>query len=92
MICPEIELKSEIYILKKKKSKKQFTIPAILIKYINNNTICVKIKIDFDKEIKFKKDDIININIECCRIIDDFGFTYYLNLHGLNLNLWRLKN
>ena len=82
-----------IYFKKEKiKKKKQFAIPAILIKYINNNTIFVKIKIDFDKEIKFKKDDIININIEWCRIIDDFGFTYYLNLHGLNLNFWRLKN
>ena len=88
---PEIELISDKYILKKKKSKKQFTVPAILIKYVNNNTISVKIKIDFDKEIKFKMDEIININIECCRIIDDFGFTYYLNLNVQNLNFVEIK-
>ena len=72
MICPEIELIFDIYILNKKKSKKRFTVPATLIKYVNNNTISVKIKIDFYKEIIFKKDDIINIDIERCRIIDNF--------------------
>ena len=52
---PEIELISDKYILKKKKLEKKFTVPAILIKYVNNNIISLKIKIDFDKEIKYKK-------------------------------------
>ena len=91
LICPEIEMISNIYNLKKKKSKKNFIIPAILIKYVNNNTISIKIKIDFQNGIKFKINDIININIECCRIIDDFGFTYYLNLNGQNLNFEDVK-
>ena len=82
---------SNIYNLKMKKSKKNFIIPAILIKYVNNNTISIKIKIDFQNGIKFKINDIININIEWCRIIDDFGFTYYLNLNGQNLNFEDVK-
>ena len=91
LICPEIKKLSNTYVLKKKKSKKKFNIPAILIKYVNNNTINIKIKINFKNDIKFKIDDIININIECCRIIDDFGFTYYLNLNGQNLSFEEVK-
>ena len=52
LIYHELELKSGIYILKKKKSQKLFNVPAILLKYINSNTISLKIKINYNEEIK----------------------------------------
>lgn len=92
LICSEIKLQNNKFILKYKKSKKSFIIPAILIKYVQDDTISCKIKINFEKEdIKFKIDEIINIHINCCRLIDDFGFLYYLNLNGYNLNFEEIK-
>ena len=41
---------------------------------------------NLNNSLKLRKDDIINIYFECCRIIDDFGFTYYLKEHGEQLN------
>ena len=29
-----------------------------------------------------KKNNIININIECCRIIDSYGYLYYIKQNG----------
>lgn len=31
----------------------------------------------------FKKNEPIKLNIDCCRIIDEFGFSYYME------ELWR---
>ena len=85
LICPNIELKSNKYVLKKNKIKKQFIIPAKLIKYINSNTLNIEIKIDFNLGLKLNKGDLINIDCNCCRIIDEFGFNFYLNQNGEHL-------
>ena len=85
LICPNIELKSNKYVLKKYKIKKQFIIPAKLIKYINSNTLNIEIKIDFNLGLKLNKGEFINIDCNCCRIIDEFGFNYYLNQNGDHL-------
>ena len=92
LINPEIKFQSNKYVLINKKSKKLFIIPAILVKYVNNDTLSIKIKIKVDREnIKFNIDDIINIHVDCCRLIDDFGFIYYLNLNGQKVNFDEIK-
>ena len=92
LINPEIKFQSNKYVLINKKSKKLFIIPAILVKYVNNDTLSIKIKIKVDREnIKFNIDDIINIHVDCCRLIDDFGFIYYLNLNGQKVNFDAIK-
>ena len=49
-------------------------------------------KINFEREdTKFKLDEIINILVNCCRLIDDFGFLCYLNLIGYNYNFVEIK-
>ena len=78
-------MKSNKYVLKKNKIKKQFIIPAKLIKYINSNTLNIEIKIDFNLGLKLNKGEAINIDCNSCRIIDEFGFNYYLNQNGEHL-------
>ena len=58
LICPEIENRNNIYILKSRKSKKIFNIPAIFIKYINSNNISVRVKVNYNNDISLKKNDI----------------------------------
>ena len=38
-----------------------------------------------------EKCKLVNVNIEACRIIDDFGFNFYLESFGENLELDKLK-
>ena len=35
----------------------------------------------------FKKNDIINLNIDWCRAIDEFGFSYYMEKNGEIMDL-----
>ena len=72
LIYPDVEIKNQIYILKRNKSKKMFIIPVIFIKYLNRYNISAKITCDYNNDLKFKKVDIINLSNDCCRIIDDF--------------------
>ena len=67
LITKDIELKGNNYILKKK-GKHNYNIPGIFIKYMNNDIISVSIKITFEDNESFKKNNILNINIECCRL------------------------
>ena len=30
----------------------------------------------------FKKDDIIIVDVDACRTIDNYGYLYYMNLYG----------
>ena len=91
LLCPEIEIKNNVYVFKKQKSKKQFIIPAIFIKYLNSNNISVKIMVNYLKDLNLKRGDNINISSECCRIIDDFGFCFYLKKYGENINFENLN-
>ena len=99
LITKDIWLKGNNYILKKKKGKHNYNIPGIFIKYINDDIISVTIKITFEDNEIFKKNNILNINKECCRFIDNFGYLYYLEQNGealsekdketiLNSNSW----
>ena len=82
LINNDIEKKSNIYELKKHKSKKFFIIPALFLKYINSNTLEIQIKINYNNEVILNKDEIINIYCNSCRIIDDFGFYFFLRENG----------
>lgn len=63
---------------KKIKCKKQCIIPAKLNNYINDNTINVTIDIKITHSDIFIKNNKINIDIDTYRIIDDFGYDFYL--------------
>lgn len=59
-----------------------FIVPSISIKYINNNTISIKIWVNFESWDFIKKNDILSVNIEAVRVIDNFGFSYYMEFFG----------
>ena len=92
LISPDIENRNNIYILKSRKSKKVFTLPALFIKYINSNNITVKLMINYHNGFKLKKYEILTIACDACRIIDDFGFQFYLKQNGEDINLEDLGN
>jgi len=90
LISPEFENRNNIYILKSRKYKKKFTIPALFIKYINSNNISIRVMVNYNNDINLKKDDILNIACDACRIINDFGFQFYLKKNGEEINLEEL--
>lgn len=85
LVIDDIILKGNRYILKKIKGKHNFVMPGVLLNYINNDTIKVKVSVDIKSSIIFKKDEIINLDINTSRIIDDFGYNYYMELNGINI-------
>ena len=91
LITSEIEKSGNRYIKKKIKGKKKFIIPAIFLRIINSNTVSICLKVNFKNGLNLRKNDIINISYECCRIIDDFGFSFYLKEHGEELNFDELN-
>ena len=56
-----------------------------------SNTLEVQVKVNYNNSINFNKDDIINISSNFCRIIDDFGFYYYLKENGEDINMDNLN-
>ena len=67
LICPELELKNNVYAFEKQKSKKKFNIPAIFMKYLNSSSVSVKIMVsNYLKDLNLKIGDNINISSECC--------------------------
>ena len=70
LLCPELEIRNNVYFFKKIKSKKLFVIPVIFRKFLNSNIISVKIMVKELKPLNINLGDTINISIECCRIID----------------------
>jgi len=91
LLCPELDMRNNVYFFKKIKSKKNFVIPAIFIKFLNSNTISAKVMVNELKTFNINLGDTINISIECCRIIDDFGYSFYLKIYGENINLEKLS-
>ena len=91
LLCNDIEIKNNRYDLKHHKSKKIYNISAILLKYINISILEVQIKVNYNNSIKFNKDEIINIFSNSFRIIDDFGFYYYLKENGEDINMDNLN-
>ena len=75
----------------KNKIENLFVIPAIFIKFLNSNTISVKIMVNELKQLNINLGETINISIECCRIIDDYGYSLYLKKNGENINLEKLS-
>ena len=74
--------KGKRYILEKAKNKREFTVPGKLIKYLNDNTIKVVISANIDNKDILKKDIFIDIDISCAKVIDDYGYSYYMNIHN----------
>ena len=91
LLCNDIEIKNNRYDLKHHKSKRVYNIPALLMKYTNSNTLEVQIKVNYNNSINFNKDEIIIISSNSCRIIDDFGFYYYLKENGEDINMDNLN-
>lgn len=85
LLNPNLKIKGKVFHLTKK-GKKNFTIPCLLIEYINNDTITIKILIIIDNNEYIKKDSILKVNIDTCRIIDDYGFSYYMQYYGENFD------
>ena len=82
LITKNIILKGENYILRKNKIINDFNIPGKLIKYVNDDIILLSIQISLDKDEIIKKNNNIKINIDCCRIIDFYGYNYYMEKNG----------
>ena len=91
LLCPELEIRNNVYVFKKIKSKKLFVIPTVFRKFLNSNTISVKIMVNELKPLNINLGDTINISIECCRVIDDYGYSFYLKKYGENINLEKLS-
>ena len=70
LVCKDIELPGNRYILRNIKGKKKFNVPGKLLKYVNDVTIKVCISVSVDDSEIFKKNKNINLNIACCRVID----------------------
>ena len=85
LLNEEIELKGNFYVLKKNKPANKFTIPALLIKYINNNNISIKVLVNNNNSQILRKGNILNVNIETSKVIDEYGFQYYLKQFGENV-------
>ena len=66
----------------KYKRKKNFIVPYILIKYINDNNISIQILVNYEYSDILEINSIISVNIETCRLMDEFGFSYYLEFFG----------
>ena len=53
---------------------------------MENNSITIKILITIDKFDYIKKNSLLNVNIDTCRIIDDYGFSYYMQYYRENFD------
>ena len=80
-------IKREILQISTKKNKKIYDIPDLLDKYINEDTISICIKVNNNNFEFVKKNNNIDVNIDCCRIIDDFGFNFYMEYYGEKVDL-----
>ena len=76
LICPELELKNNVYVFKKQKSKKKFNIPAIFMKYLNSSSVSVKIMVNYLKDLNLKKEiiSIFLVNVAALLMILAFVF------------------
>ena len=52
--------------------------PAKLLSYIYDNTIKIIINISLESYEIIKKDKIIPIDLDCSRVIDEFGYSFYM--------------
>ena len=46
---------------------------------------------DYNNELYLKKRDNIKNSLDCCRIIDDYGFSFYLKKNWENIEYENLK-
>ena len=86
LICQKIYFLSDKYIYKNQKEQKLLLFLAKLVDYVNSNTIRAEIKINYNSNLNFNVGDIIKISADCCRILDKFGYNYYLKKNGKNLD------
>ena len=47
--------------------------------------------INYEDNKIIKKNSIISVNIDTCRIIDYYGFSYYMEYFGENLSLSEIE-
>lgn len=92
LIAKDIKLKGNSYVLKKTKGKNKFIIPGKLMEYISDDTIKVKISVDLEDNEIFIKNNLVLLNIECCRVIDEFGYSYFMEKNGVFLDIEDKKN
>ena len=55
LICEDVELHGNRYLLKKNKGKKKYTIPGKLLNYVNDDIIKVIISVNVNDSIYLKK-------------------------------------
>ena len=87
LIAKDIKLKGNSYELKKTKGKNKFIIPGKLREYISDDTIKVKISVDLEDNEIFIQNNLVLLNIECCRVIDEFGYSYFMENNGEFLDI-----
>ena len=76
LLWDNIILKFGKYI-KKSNTIGNYVYPSLFEEYVNNNTIRIKVNVDVDGLCK--KDELININTDCCVIIPLFCYEFFLN-------------
>lgn len=79
LLFHNLKYKGKRYVLKKGKHIKTYNIPAKLLFYINDNTINIIINISLENNDIIKKDNVIAIDLDCSKVIDDFGYSFYMN-------------
>ena len=89
LLWDNITIKSGKYI-KNKNNLLYYIYPVLFIKYLNSNTIEIRVKIDIKGFIK--KDEIIKTESNCCVIIPQFCYEYFLNKLSDFKNLETCKN
>ena len=89
LLWDNITIKSGKYI-KNKNNLGNCIYPVLFIKYLNSNTIEIRVKIDIKGF--FKKDEIIKTESNCCVIIPQFCYEYFLNKLSDFKNLETCKN
>ena len=92
LLNKDIVLKGNIFFLNKKKKKRNFIIPCLLMNYINDNSISIKIMINYEDNKIIKRNSNISVNIDACRIIDDYGFSIIWNILVKIYIFQKLKN
>ena len=64
----------------------------LFLKFIHNNTISIKCLVNVKDNDIIKKNNIVSVNLDSCRIIDDYGFLYYLEYYGEKINNDEIKH
>ena len=81
-----MNLKEKFIVCKILKINKKFIIPCLLVDYIKDDCIRIKLLINHNDSTLLKKNQILKVHIDICRVIDNYGFPYYLDYFGEHLD------